>query len=100
MLGGRLHAPQPGQNVGCEHCNSRAGGDASQAWGDWKEDVPKGLIGVAACYGGRKNGQYAGNLNYYLVPNEEYTDSMFVVDPLRHPVWPNQEMNHGTKRVA
>jgi hypothetical protein len=25
---------------------------------------------------------------------------MFVVDPLRHPVWPNQEMNHGTKRVA
>ena len=27
----RVHAPQPGQHVGSEHCNPRAGGDTGQS---------------------------------------------------------------------
>jgi len=74
------------------------------AWGDWHKDVPKGMVGVAACYGGRKQGQYASEQKYYLVPQSEYDQRDlkghigFIVDPARHSEWVTTE-NRATKEV-
>ena len=44
------------------------------AWGKVHEDVPKGMVGVVACYGGRlRNGQYAGEEMIDLVRDAEET---------------------------
>ena len=64
------------------------------AFGSWHKNVPAGQVGVAACEGGRlENGQYGGELRYFLVPAEEYRAGSgfgdgFVVDLARHPEVP------------
>lgn len=57
------------------------------AFGDWKEGVPKGFVGVFAGKGGRKkNGEYPEDTKWFLVPSEEYEkrNMFFVIDPARH----------------
>jgi hypothetical protein len=59
------------------------------AWGDWAEDVPKGMVKVAAVRGGRdENYQYASNDHAtFLIPNDEYDRRGplgFIVDEARH----------------
>lgn len=58
------------------------------AFGDWHNNVPKGMVGVVACVGGRNNnGQYASKERYFLVPNEEYAQRSghaFIVNPIKH----------------
>ncbi len=60
------------------------------AWGDWQAGVPKGMVGVFACRGGRcESGNYSPFQAYFLVPVEEYQkrDSYangFVIDEARH----------------
>lgn len=59
------------------------------AWGNWHASVPPGMVGVAACKGGRnKSGQYAGPLAYFHVPAAEYAERTepcgFVIDQARH----------------
>ena len=70
------------------------------AWGDWHEEVPEGMVGVAAVLGGRTgNSIPEGQERYHLVPKAEYTSGFFVVDPARHPVW-ETSMKQTTKQVA
>ena len=56
--------------------------------GDWHKAVPKGMVGVTACIGGRnERGQYSGPLRSFLVPAEEYRardGQSFVVDLAQH----------------
>jgi hypothetical protein len=57
------------------------------AWGDWKEGIPKGMVGVFAGRGGRlPNGMYPDDCKYFLVPSEEYAkrEESFVIDLARH----------------
>ncbi|MGA9884444.1 MAG: hypothetical protein WBQ34_12060 [Candidatus Acidiferrales bacterium] len=67
------------------------------AWGDWATNVPVGMVGVAACFGGRrKDGHYASALLYRLVPGEVYDkrgDNAFVVDHHAAPEWDYDEAN-------
>lgn len=56
------------------------------AWGDWKEGVPKGMVGVCARVGGHENNG-SSRERYFLVPVHEYRPygpGPFVVDPGRH----------------
>lgn len=62
------------------------------AWGDWHEQVPKGMVGVRAIRGGRKP-LTAENFNRtddeadFLVPAEEYDKRSphgFLIDEARH----------------
>jgi hypothetical protein len=60
------------------------------AVGDWREGIPKGMVGVTACLGGRHfhTGSVAGECRAFLVPAEEYGNRLgvgFVIDPDRHP---------------
>ena len=75
----------------CENCRKLdCPGHAEQlivvcAWGSWADNVPAGMVGVGACYGGRVRGMYASAMQFYAVPQEEYRAAgMFVVDPARH----------------
>ncbi len=55
------------------------------AYGDWKEGVPEGCVGVVARQGGH---EVAGPEKYFLVPQAEYDqrgEFSFVIDPQRHP---------------
>ena len=61
------------------------------AWGDWKEGVPKGMVGVVARPGGREYDQaHPGSEKeqdrWFLVPATEYATRRyeFVVDPTKH----------------
>jgi hypothetical protein len=46
------------------------------AFGDWAQNVPKGMVGVIMSKGGlRINGE-----RYFLVPEKEYTQSTFVIE--------------------
>jgi hypothetical protein len=57
------------------------------AWGDWKEGVPKGMVGVFAGRGGRtEDHRFPGDCKYFLVPAEEYQTRKgdFVIDLTRH----------------
>ncbi len=66
------------------------------ASGDWATNVPQGMVGVCACFGGFKNGRYASALLYRLVPKEVYDkrgDKAFVVDHHTAPVWDYDEAN-------
>jgi hypothetical protein len=49
------------------------------AFGDWKEGIPKGMVGVVATKGGIRN----ASQRYFLVSQEEYHMD-FVVDLSRH----------------
>jgi hypothetical protein len=49
------------------------------AYGDWHQNVPKGMVGVLATKGGDRN----GGVRYFLVPKDEYT-TKFVIDLKRH----------------
>ena len=54
------------------------------AFGDWKEGVPRGMVGVVAALGSRKEGDEEV---WFLVPDAEYQERGlfgFVVDPARH----------------
>ena len=56
------------------------------AFGDWKEGVPKGMVGVAATLGGRRDND--SKERWFLVPAEEYSGyrshNGFVVNPSKH----------------
>lgn len=58
------------------------------AFGDWREGVPKGYVGVFAGRGGRTpTGQFPADTAWFLVPEDEYAARgrfSFVVDPDRH----------------
>ena len=46
------------------------------AFGDWQENVPKGMVGVIMCKGGlRINGE-----RYFLVPEDDYKQPFFIED--------------------
>lgn len=54
------------------------------AWGDWKEDVPQGMVLVSA---GRvpkiekpKIRQYRDDEKYFLIPSSEYTGGMYFAE--------------------
>ena len=73
------------------------------AWGDWKEGVPKGMVGIAAVIGGRTSGN--DEVAYFLVPEDEYQnrptgrdDIGFVIDETRHER--TTEQFGTTKRIA
>ncbi len=54
------------------------------AYGDWKEGVPEGCVGVVARQGGH---EAAGPEKYFLVPRAEYDqrgEFCFVIDPQHH----------------
>jgi hypothetical protein len=61
------------------------------------------MVGVVACRGGRVNGQYASEEQYFLIPHDEYDKrnpcGYTVVDTARHPVWITKE-NRKTKQVV
>jgi hypothetical protein len=72
------------------------------AFGDWRQDVPKGMVGVVAVLGGRtpyKNIDQSEQ--YFLVPAEEYANKkvFFAVDPKRHAAW-ETKLAPSTKQVA
>lgn len=69
------------------------------AWGAWHDEVPVGMVGVAARLGGRPN--LHGGEDYFLVPADEYRSRglAFVVDPLRHQRWATTEATT-TKRAT
>jgi len=70
------------------------------AYGDWKEGVPKGYVGVCARPGGHGNPH--GPEKYFLVPAQEYDHKWrfsFVVDPARHQEVPNLDLP-ATKQVV
>jgi hypothetical protein len=55
------------------------------AYGDWKEGVPKGYVGVVARQGGHEG---TGPEVFFWVPKDEYDgreEYGFVIDPHRHP---------------
>lgn len=58
------------------------------AYGDWKEGVPPGFVGVFAGRGGRTpQGSFPADTAWFLVPEEEYHDAPpfgFVIDEDRH----------------
>lgn len=62
------------------------------AWGDWKEGVPKGFVGVCATQGGvRSTSAKAQEERYFFVPNDEYKQRNslgFVIDLDRHQSCP------------
>lgn len=57
------------------------------AFGDWKEWVPEGYVGVIASLGGVRRGD-SHNERTFLVPQDEYQSCdkryRFVIDELRH----------------
>jgi hypothetical protein len=58
------------------------------AWGDWHEDVPEGMVGVAATKGGTRESDVTRG--HFLIPKDEYDDRgefSFVVDTTRHEGW-------------
>lgn len=61
------------------------------ASGDWHEKVPKGMVGVIACIGGRQeNSRLPLSAKHFLVPEEEYQQRnriAFAIDPTRHKEW-------------
>jgi hypothetical protein len=68
------------------------------AYGDWKEGVPKGFVGVIARQGGHGG---TGPEKCFLVPQDEYEargEQGFVIDPHRHREAPL--VGPATKRVA
>jgi len=59
----------------------------SCAWGDWHDDVPSGMVGVATTKGVRPAILDGQKQRYFLVPKDEYRRPRglsFVVDPARH----------------
>jgi len=74
---------------------------ALTAWGDWHENVPKGMVAVFAGRGGRlSDGKYPADTAYFLVPEKEYGSRRhsFVIDEKKHKriAWEDGK----TKRVA
>jgi hypothetical protein len=70
------------------------------AYGDWKEGVPAGYVGVCARIGGHGNPH--GREKYFLVPAAEYDHKWkvsFVVDPARHREVTNLDLP-ATKQVT
>lgn len=57
----------------------------TSAWGDWQNNVPKGMVGVSATK------RATGEAKFFLVANEEYEKRIpmngFVIDEERHSVW-------------
>ena len=66
------------------------------AFGDWKEGVPKGMVGVCATVGGSRSPH--AMQRYFLVPGGEYSAFRFVIDPQRHQE--TGEVFAGTKEVS
>jgi len=53
-------------------------------------DIPECMVGVTACVGGHnKNGQYAGKLRYFLVPEAEYKQPFVIEDEKKYKEVPN-----------
>lgn len=64
------------------------------ACGDWHPNVPKGMVGVTACIGGRNPNTYqyhTPEMKCFLVPATEYDkrEESFVIDLARHQEIPS-----------
>lgn len=90
----------------CRNCDQLGcAGHADQwisvcAWGYWRKDVPKGMVGVSAILGGRTSDTaLKGKQAFHLVPEEEYKNGFFVVDPARHARW-ETDLDTTSKEVS
>jgi hypothetical protein len=67
--------------------DNKANWITTAAWGDWKNGVPKGMVGVCTRLGGRSSANSSAE-RYFLVPADEYRGGAlpfgFVIDPDRH----------------
>jgi len=58
--------------------------------------LPEGMVGVEACIGGRnKDGNYAGKLRYFLVPESEYKQPFVIEDEKKY-----EEVSSDFTRIA